>query len=144
MFPGTTYGLSGFLSPQAHVCCTWMLAWVLLTDRATLRSADDPAQLQAPPSATLHACAIDNPVARFCKTKEASLADPVLKSRTYQLGMVKELLVQLAVSCLNASALGAAAARDEELTERMTANDAAKVRAMVRKTVGVDSLRNSY
>jgi hypothetical protein len=73
------------------------------------------------------------PVALFSRVNDALLEGPVLKSWMYQLGMVNELLVQFEfdASCLVPSALGSATTNNEWLTERKTAKDAARVKAIL-------------
>jgi len=134
------YGFRGSLSLQTQLSCTWTLALVSPnifrdTRNAVMGDKGDLAHSHPSPT-TWHRKSVKSPVARFCRVKvpvPVPVPDDVLNSRTYQLGMVKELLVQvsaLTADCLGARSLlprlGAAAAKREgELAERMAARTAA-------------------
>lgn len=64
--------------------------------------------------------------------KAAPASVSVLKSRMYQLGMVKELLVHPDVACLRESRFGAALTNVKELTERMIASEPARIGAILK------------
>lgn len=110
------------------------MALASLMRSATLRDGSvdvlEAAQLQLDLVA-LQVNSADELVTRFRRLKVASVSEPVLKSRMYQLGVVKEELVQLEVICLPKSVLGAALTSVKELTEMTTAKVHARVGAIL-------------
>ena len=134
-----THGWAGFRSLHDHDCLTWTAAVLspILRASSGAWSLLPPAVVQFQPAgsfssaAAAHCTAADERVALFRRVNDA-LADPARKSCTNQLGIVKELLVQLALACLGIRVMvsGAAAAGAGMPTARSAVSDAATVRTM--------------